>query len=101
MSYHEMLSPQISADALIKYQRACIAGGNHAAIAMERVEGVSLSINSREAPANDRWLNAVAPYTLVFILHLYDRARARSGYRRLAARSYATQNGNPTGLLLL
>jgi hypothetical protein len=25
---------------------------------------------------------------------------ARTGYRRLAARSYATQNGNPTGLLL-
>ena len=57
-------------------------------------------------------LNAVAPDTPVFLLHLYDRAlaerrraargrlRPRTRRTRRAARSRATRNGNPTGLLL-
>ena len=57
-------------------------------------------------------INAVAPDTPVFLLHLYDRAllnARRAARRRLhqghartrpAARSCATRDGNPTGLLL-
>jgi hypothetical protein len=55
MSHHEMLSPQISAVALIDYQRAMYS--RLAITPPSQWSGLwvsSLSINSREAPANDR-----------------------------------------------
>ena len=65
----------------------------------------------RRMPTLDE-INAAAPDTPVFVLHLYDRAllnraalracRLRPGTRpiRPAARSSATSAGNPTGLLI-
>ena len=66
----------------------------------------------REAAADLDEINAVAPDTPVFLLHLYDRAllnarcaarrRLHQGHARArrAARSCATREGKPTGLLL-
>jgi predicted amidohydrolase YtcJ len=65
----------------------------------------------RKAPAHLDELNAVAPDTPVFILHLYDRALLNAAALRVVGYTKDTPNppggeivrdaaGNPTGLLL-